>query len=192
MIYNNKTTTTKTQPFVPSKLWQVRDETYETQGRETKGHKTKGRVDRKRKKNMVLALVHFDMSKLFQLLLRDALLFGCTEVRAMGRDVLLKEDNEGSSMANGESENKHDSSEVFPDEVEFTVGKSPASNNITNFAEALGNERGVSGLGEGTPKVILLCAILLVVYMKQIIKIKIIYISLQKKRLFIPLLEFVE
>ncbi|KAK3140363.1 hypothetical protein QOZ80_5AG0399870 [Eleusine coracana subsp. coracana] len=75
------------------------------------------------------------------------------EVRAVDRDetTLLEEDNDGSSMADDEAENKHDSSEVFPGEVEFTLGKSPASNNSINLAEVLGNERGV-GLGEGTPK----------------------------------------
>ncbi|TVU48743.1 hypothetical protein EJB05_00014 [Eragrostis curvula] len=76
------------------------------------------------------------------------------EERTMGRDetALLKESNDDSYVANDEAENKHDSSEVFSGEVEFTVGKSPASNNIIDNTGALGNERGVSGLGEGTPK----------------------------------------
>jgi serine/threonine-protein kinase PRP4 len=92
----------------------------------------------------------------------------CTEVKAMDRDesAILKEDNDGSSMANDEAEIKHDSSEVFSGEVEFTVGKSPASNKNIDSTGALDNERGVSVLGEGSPKVILFCAILLVMYMK--------------------------
>ncbi|XP_062204226.1 uncharacterized protein LOC133906364 [Phragmites australis] len=78
------------------------------------------------------------------------------EVRAMDRDETthLKEDNNSSSMANDEAENKQDSSEVFIGEADFTVGKSPAHNDILASAGALGDERmiGVSGLGEGTPK----------------------------------------
>jgi hypothetical protein len=62
----------------------------------------------------------------------------------MDRDeaALLKEDNDGSSMANEEAENKHDCSEVFSGEVEFTVGKSPGSNNNIDSARHFGSWRG--------------------------------------------------
>ncbi|XP_062202137.1 uncharacterized protein LOC133904680 [Phragmites australis] len=78
------------------------------------------------------------------------------EVRAMDRDEMahLNEDNDSSSMANSEAENKHDSPEVFVGDSDFTVGKSPARNGILASTGSLGNERmiGISGLGEGTPK----------------------------------------
>jgi serine/threonine-protein kinase PRP4 len=102
----------------------------------------------------------------------------------MDRDeaAFLKEDNDGSSMANEEAENKHDSSEVFSGEVEFTVGKSPGSNNNIDSAGALGNESGISVLGEGTPKVTVFSAILLVLYMKEDMQQNLCFFILQSER----------
>ena len=83
----------------------------------------------------------------------------CTEARAVDKDetVDMKGDNDSNSTDNEEAENKQDSSDAFVGEADFSVGKSPAHDAVLACAEALGNEgtTGVSGLGEGTPKVIL-------------------------------------
>ncbi|KAI4992599.1 hypothetical protein ZWY2020_057801 [Hordeum vulgare] len=81
------------------------------------------------------------------------------EARAVHRDetVDMKGDNGSNSTDNEEAENKQGSSDAFVGEAGFSVGKSPAHDAVLACAEALGNEgtTGVSGLGEGTPKVIL-------------------------------------
>uniref|UniRef100_A0A453JEJ6 non-specific serine/threonine protein kinase n=2 Tax=Aegilops tauschii subsp. strangulata TaxID=200361 RepID=A0A453JEJ6_AEGTS len=81
------------------------------------------------------------------------------EARAVDKDetVDMKGDNDSNSTDNEEAENKQDSSDAFVGEADFSVGKSPAHDAVLACAEALGNEgtTGVSGLGEGTPKVIL-------------------------------------
>ncbi|KAL6599978.1 hypothetical protein ACP70R_045629 [Stipagrostis hirtigluma subsp. patula] len=78
------------------------------------------------------------------------------EASAMDRDgtAHVKEENDSTSTANEEDETKHDSSEIFVSEADFTVGKSPARNDVLAGVETLSNERtiGVSGLGEGTPQ----------------------------------------
>jgi serine/threonine-protein kinase PRP4 len=67
-----------------------------------------------------------------------------------------KDDNDSNSMDNEETENKLDSSDVFAGEADFTVVRSPAKGAVSSHAEAFINvgTTGVSGLGEGTPKVI--------------------------------------
>mgnify|MGYP003702037187 CR=1 FL=1 len=86
----------------------------------------------------------------------DYLTCACTEEVEMNRgdNADLKGDNDSRFVASEEAENKHDSSDAIVGETDFTVGKSPAHN---DGAGTLGNQRttGVSGLGEGTPKVIL-------------------------------------
>jgi len=78
------------------------------------------------------------------------------EVRAMdgNETIYQKDDNDSGSTGNDEAENKHNSSEVFDDKTDFTVGKSPAHNDASTSAGAFTDERtiGVSGLGEGSPK----------------------------------------
>jgi serine/threonine-protein kinase PRP4 len=85
----------------------------------------------------------------------------CAEVRAMDGNETIhqKDDNDSSSTGNDEAENKHDSSEVFDGKIDFTVGKSPAHNDASSGVGAFTDERtiGVSGLGEGSPKVIVSC-----------------------------------
>lgn len=77
----------------------------------------------------------------------------CAEVRAMDVDETThtKDDNDSSSTGNDEPENKHDSSEVFDGKADFTVGKSPRNDTSPSVGE---RTIGVSGLGEGSPKVI--------------------------------------
>ena len=85
----------------------------------------------------------------------------CTEVRATDGDETthLKDDTDSSATGNYEAENKHDSSEVFAGKANFTVGKSPARNDTLVSTGAFSDERmiGVSGLGEGSPKVVVFC-----------------------------------
>lgn len=69
----------------------------------------------------------------------------------------LKDDNDSSSTGHDEAENKHDSSEVFVGKADFTVGKSPARNDTGAGASSDDRMIGVSGLGEGSPKVIIFC-----------------------------------
>jgi serine/threonine-protein kinase PRP4 len=94
----------------------------------------------------------------FNLHFSDKRTFDCTEVRAVDGNEAVdeKDDNDSNSMDNEEAENKLDSSGAFAGEVDFTVVKSPAHGAVSSRAEALLNEgtTGVSGLGEGTPKVI--------------------------------------
>ena len=73
--------------------------------------------------------------------------------------VDVKDDNDSNSMDNDEAANKLDSSDTFVGEADFTVGKSPAHSAVSSRAESLVNEgtTGVSGLGEGTPKVFSFC-----------------------------------
>ena len=68
----------------------------------------------------------------------------------------MKDDNDSNLMDNEEAENKLDSPDTFVGEADFTVVKSPAHGDVSSRAEASVNEgtTGVSGLGEGTPKVI--------------------------------------
>ncbi|KAL5225225.1 hypothetical protein ABZP36_011864 [Zizania latifolia] len=63
----------------------------------------------------------------------------------------LKDDSDSKFVACEEAEQKHDSSDAFVGEADFTVGKSPAH---SDGAGTLGNQRttGIAGLGEGTPK----------------------------------------
>ncbi|CAN6339281.1 unnamed protein product [Urochloa humidicola] len=78
------------------------------------------------------------------------------EVRAVDGDETthLKDDNDSSSTGNDDTENKHDSLEVFASAADFTVGKSPARNDTLASTGAFGDEMttGISGLGEGSPK----------------------------------------
>lgn len=69
----------------------------------------------------------------------------------------LKDDNDSSSTGHDEAENKHDSSEVFVGKADFTVGKSLARNDTGAGASSDDRMIGVSGLGEGSPKVIIFC-----------------------------------
>ena len=84
----------------------------------------------------------------------------CTEVRSTDGDETthLKDDTDSSATGNYEAENKHDS-EVFTGKADFTVGKSPAPNDTLVSTGAFSDERmiGVSGLGEGSPKVVVFC-----------------------------------
>ncbi|KAG8092785.1 hypothetical protein GUJ93_ZPchr0012g21032 [Zizania palustris] len=63
----------------------------------------------------------------------------------------LKDDSDSRFVACEEAEQKHDSSDAFVGEADFTVGKSPAHSDAPG---TLGNQRttGIAGLGEGTPK----------------------------------------